>query len=68
MNFLLAMTLYPDIQARAQKEIDMAIGDRLPTVADQEKLPFITAILIETLRWHPVNPNGTPRGGLFVRR
>lgn len=52
------MTLYPEVQARAQEQIDLVIGGRLPTAADQGKLPLVDAILKEALRWHPALPLG----------
>jgi cytochrome P450 len=61
MVFLLAMILYPDVQAQAQAEIDSVIGKglpRLPHWDDRPSLPFIDAVLKETLRWHPVVPLG----------
>ncbi|KAI0112261.1 cytochrome P450 [Nemania sp. FL0031] len=59
--FFLAMALYPEVQERAQKEIDQVIGtDRLPTMADRDRLPYINAVVKETLRWHPVAPMGIP--------
>ncbi|KAJ8129221.1 hypothetical protein O1611_g4411 [Lasiodiplodia mahajangana] len=59
--FFLAMTLYPEVQERAQKEIDQIVGnDRLPTMADRDNLPYVNAIVKETLRWHPVAPMGLP--------
>ena len=59
MIFLLAMVLYPDVQKCAQAEIDSVIGrDRLPTFEDRESLPYIDAVLRETLRWEPVVPLG----------
>ncbi len=55
------MVLYPDVQAQAQAEIDAIIGnDRLPTVEDREKLPFLSALTMEVLRWHIVSPIGIP--------
>lgn len=52
--------LYPDAQKRAQAEIDAVIGtDRLPTFEDRSSLPYVEAVLRETLRWHPVFPLGT---------
>ncbi|RUP45867.1 cytochrome P450 [Jimgerdemannia flammicorona] len=45
---------HPEMQARAHAELDAAIGrDRLPTLADQPNLPYIRAILRETLRYRP---------------
>ncbi|KAG2353180.1 cytochrome P450 [Suillus spraguei] len=61
MVFVLAMVLYPDVQKRAQAEIDSVVGrDRLPTFEDRESLPYIEAILRETFRWEPVVPLGVP--------
>ncbi|ESK86760.1 hypothetical protein Moror_15178 [Moniliophthora roreri MCA 2997] len=58
-SFFLAMAIYPQVQKRAQGEIDRVIGkDRLPTYDDRPKLPYIEAVLRETLRWHPVAPLG----------
>ncbi|KAG6330134.1 hypothetical protein ID866_8953 [Astraeus odoratus] len=59
--FLLAMVLHPEVQVRAQKEIDQVVGqDRLPNFNDKENLPYIEAICLETLRWVPVLPLGVP--------
>lgn len=55
---MLAMTLYPQIQAKAREELDAVIGDRLPTVADMASTPYLNAVIQETLRWHPIAPNG----------
>ena len=57
--FLLAMVLHPEVQAKAQADIDRVIGkDRLPDFDDRPALPYLDAILRETLRWHPVTPLG----------
>ncbi|KAF7301611.1 hypothetical protein MIND_00726600 [Mycena indigotica] len=57
--FFLAMTLHPQVQAKAQQEIDSVIGsDRLPTFADREDLPYVEALVKEVLRWHSVVPTG----------
>ena len=54
------MMLYPDAQERAQAEIDAVVGiDRLPTFEDRSSLPYVEAVLRETLRWNPVFPLGT---------
>lgn len=59
--FVLAMMLYPDVQKRAQEEIEAVIGtDRLPTFEDRSSLLYVEAVLRETLRWHPVFPLGLP--------
>ncbi|KAI6106858.1 cytochrome P450 [Pisolithus croceorrhizus] len=55
--FLLAMVLYPETQAKAQEEIDRVVGDaRLPEFKDREKLPYVEAVFLELLRWHPILP------------
>ncbi|KAG2117754.1 cytochrome P450 [Suillus clintonianus] len=59
--FVLAMMLYPDVQKRAQTEIEAVGGaDWLPTFEDRSSLPYVEAVLRETLRWHPVFPLGLP--------
>lgn len=55
------MTLYPEVQRKAQEEIDRVLGTgRLPQITDRVKLPYIEAVVKETLRWHPVAPMGIP--------
>ena len=54
------MMVYPEVQRRAQEEIDRVIGsDRLPTFADRGSLPYVEAVAKELLRWNPVTPLGT---------
>lgn len=63
------MTLYPDVQAKAQAEIATYIqtqnqsdspSDQTPlvfpfiTTADRPNLPYTSALVRELLRWHPV--------------
>jgi cytochrome P450 len=53
------MMLYPEVQKRAQAEIDDVVGqDRFPTFEDRDKLPYIAAIIQEVGRWAPVAPQG----------
>ena len=60
LTFFHAMILNPPVLKTAQEEIDRVIGpDRLPTLADRHSLPYIDAILKETLRWQNVAPGGT---------
>ncbi|KAG6909266.1 hypothetical protein DXG01_001328 [Tephrocybe rancida] len=59
--FILAMTLYPECQARAQEELDAVVGtDRLPDFNDRGSLPYLEGIIRETLRWHHPIPSGAP--------
>jgi len=57
----LAMIAFPEVQGRAQAEIDAVVGrDRLPTFADAPHLPYVRAITREFLRWRPVVPFSIP--------
>ncbi|KAL1950194.1 hypothetical protein VTO73DRAFT_5317 [Trametes versicolor] len=54
-----AMTLYPDVQRKAQDALDAVVGpDRLPDFGDSDALPYIHAIVKEALRWSVVVPLG----------
>ncbi|ELU35515.1 cytochrome P450 domain-containing protein [Rhizoctonia solani AG-1 IA] len=56
------MVQHPDVQARAQKEIDdVTKSERLPTMADRDSMPYIRSIVQEVLRWQPPLPLGVPR-------
>jgi cytochrome P450 len=60
-SFFLAMTVFPDVQRKAQEEIDRVLGPgQLPKVSDRQRLPFVSAVVKEVLRWHPVAPMGIP--------
>lgn len=60
-NFILAMVLHPDAMKRAQDELDSVVGtERMPTWEDEEKLPYVRALVKEVLRWRPVNKFGMP--------
>lgn len=51
MTFALAMLTHPDIQRKAQQEIDSVIGpNRLPDFLDMERLPYLSAVVKEVLR------------------
>ncbi|CAL1701473.1 unnamed protein product [Somion occarium] len=54
-NFYLCMIIFPEIQEKAQAEVDRVVGpNRLPSIKDRESLPYVCAILKEVLRWRPV--------------
>ena len=58
--FFLAMALYPEVQRRAQEELDEVVGQgRFPDFSDSDALPYINAVAKETMRWHQVLPMGT---------
>ena len=53
------MALYPDVQKKAQAEIDAVVGpNRLPDFQDRSSLPYINAVVKESSRWNLVLPFG----------
>ncbi|EIN11999.1 cytochrome P450 [Punctularia strigosozonata HHB-11173 SS5] len=59
LYFMQAMVLYPEVQARAQEELDRVLAPgAAPTFDDYEQLPYIRAIVKESLRWKPIDPIG----------
>ncbi|PFH47986.1 hypothetical protein AMATHDRAFT_6246 [Amanita thiersii Skay4041] len=60
-NCILGLLAHPEVLKKAQVEIDSVIpfGD-LPTFAEEFNLPYITAIVMETLRWREVVPFAVP--------
>ncbi|KAF8314229.1 cytochrome P450 [Clavulina sp. PMI_390] len=61
-TFVLAMLLHPEVQRKAQEELDRVIGhERLPKIDDLSDLPYIDAVVKEVLRWQPVGPISVPR-------
>ncbi|XP_065879400.1 cytochrome P450 78A5 [Euphorbia lathyris] len=58
LEWILArMVKHPDIQAKAQSEIETAVGsDRSVSDSDLPNLPYVRAIVKETLRMHPPGP------------
>ena len=55
----MAMSRFPEVQSKARAELDAVIGcDRVPTLADRERLPYLNAVYLEVLRWIPVAPMG----------
>ncbi|KAH8165982.1 hypothetical protein CIB48_g2266 [Xylaria polymorpha] len=60
-TFLLAMAAHPSLLEKAQEEVDEFFGsDKMPVEAHNAKLPYLTACLLETLRWRPSFPSGIP--------
>jgi cytochrome P450 len=63
MFLFLALVLFPQVQRRAQAELDVVIGrDRLPTFDDRPRLPYIEALCKELMRWQMVTPMSAIRG------
>ena len=59
---VVAMLHYPDVMRKAQAELDRVVGaDRLPGYEDRDRLPYVKALINETLRWRPIAIlGGTP--------
>lgn len=53
-TFILAMTSFPEIQKKAQEELDRVLCGRLPTHADMASLPYLSAIIKEVIRYVPL--------------
>ncbi|KAH8826019.1 cytochrome P450 [Flagelloscypha sp. PMI_526] len=59
--FLLAMLIFPDVQVKAQEELDGILGsDRLPDFQDKDRLPYIRALCSELIRWSCLTPMALP--------
>lgn len=59
--FFLAMLLYPDVQRKAQKELDSLLGESaLPSINHRKDLPYVDALCKEVLRWRPAVPLAFP--------
>ena len=55
-SFILAMVAFgKEVLPKAWEELDRVVGsDRAPTWTDEPNLPYVRAIIKETLRWRPV--------------
>ncbi|KIY45060.1 cytochrome P450 [Fistulina hepatica ATCC 64428] len=58
--FVILILLHPEVQKKAQEELDSVLGDRLPDFSDEPSLPYVNCVVQETLRWYPVAPLGVP--------
>lgn len=59
-TFILALVLYPDVQIKAQEELDRILPPgELPDFSYESSLPYVSAVVKEILRWwQPVAPVG----------
>ncbi|KAF9457689.1 cytochrome P450 [Collybia nuda] len=58
---VLGLLSHPDVLKKAQQEIDSVVRPgQLPDFEDEASLPYITAIVKETLRWRDVVPIAVP--------
>lgn len=57
LSCILAMACFPDVQKKAQEEMDTVVGsDRSPSWEDldRNRLPYLAAVVKEALRWRTV--------------
>ncbi len=52
---------YQDVQEKAYSEIQEVIGDRTPSCQDKCILPYIEALIFESMRYGTIFPYGFPR-------
>ncbi len=61
---------HPKIQDQMYEEITKAIGKRSPTIEDRENIPFVEAVILETLRYTGLSPHysscDSELGGFFI--
>nr|VWO95057.1 N/A [Ganoderma boninense] len=64
-TIFVAMSLYPEVQRKAQAELDNVVGpNRLPEFEDRDALVYVNAIIKEAIRWHNVLPFVVPHSTL----
>ncbi|KAF4605478.1 hypothetical protein EYR40_004262 [Pleurotus pulmonarius] len=65
-SFVMAMVCYPEIQLKAQAEIDQVLGsDQLPVLEDYSNLPYLNALIKEASK--PTNPSYTISGNTTMQ-
>ena len=52
------MALHPEVQKRAQEEVDAVANGSLPSLDDYDAMPYVHALIKEVLRWSPVTALG----------
>ncbi|XP_019635866.1 PREDICTED: cytochrome P450 2U1-like [Branchiostoma belcheri] len=57
---LLYMTLNPDTQKKVQQELDVVVGESLPTLSHRSQLHYVNACLLEVMRIRPIVPLSVP--------
>jgi len=64
-SLVLALVAFPEVQTKAQEELDRVVGDhRMPQLEDFGNLPYIQAVIQETHRFRPVAPLAVPHATL----
>lgn len=67
LTFIKAMVCFPEVQKKAQTEIDNLIdASRSPRWGDYNDLPYVSAVVKESARWRPIGglvpPHATSEG------
>jgi len=61
----LTMIAFSEVQRKAQAELDAVVGrGRLPTFSDAPRLPYLSAVIREVLRWRPSAPFGVSHASI----
>jgi cytochrome P450 len=56
-SFLALMIVFPEVQRKAQMELDAVLSqERFPTAQDRPRLPYLEAVLKEVIRFRPIIP------------
>lgn len=56
------MVWYPEVQKKAQAELDSVLGHgHLPEFSDEASLPYCGAVVKEFMRWRNPTPVAVPR-------
>ncbi len=55
-TLLALLANYQDVQEKAYREIQEIIGDRTPSYQDKFKLPYVQAVIVESLRYATIVP------------
>ena len=50
---LYRLSMHPDVMRKVLAEIDLVLGDRTPTAEDLPRMPYLDAVLKESMRVHP---------------
>ncbi len=54
-----ACVAFPEVVKKAHEELDRVVGrNRMPTWEDEPNLPYIRAMIKESLRWRTISPLG----------
>ncbi|XP_046394627.1 methyl farnesoate epoxidase-like [Ischnura elegans] len=62
---MLYMVLHPEVQKKVQEELDEVVGrDRMPSLEDRPRLPYIDATINEIMRCSTIAPLAVPHAPL----